>query len=369
MAELTLTKEDKTKILQEIEFGPIEGGDLEQLSGLISSMRPYSTDQVRVRDFSPDYFHWMYFRNPAGAAYTCCAKHRDKLVCSFAMAPKRVWFKDRVVMVGKTMEMFTHPEYQGMRLMSRTAGEVYQAARASGIDMWYVTPSANSYPIFTKKWGCVEAFTNNYVINVLRPSIMLSRVIRPGVLGWLAGLPMEFLLGLTRFFRFLPSGYGLEAKQSFGPEADALWERSKGRGIALVRDAEYLNWRYVDNPDRYLLFLCHGKGGEPAGILVLKHTLRRGRKVGEIVDFLCPPEDVVTRRAMFLLAIERLLRDGCIFAQAWAIEGTALERELRSAGISLRRKKLPILLSPEAPEEEFYNPQAWFLTQGDGNDL
>ncbi|MBU0755639.1 MAG: GNAT family N-acetyltransferase, partial [Planctomycetes bacterium] len=365
----TLEKPKKNSLLNEIEYGPIRESDLQDLSRLISGMRPYSTDQVRVRDFSSDYFHWIYFRNPAGRAFTCCARHQGKLVCSFAIAPKRIQMGNERLVMGKTMEMFTHPQYQGNGLITGVAERVFDAAGEAGIDMWYVTPSVNSYPIFRKKWGYIEAFTNHYVIKVLRPSALLSTMVRPRILGKIVGLPIDLALRLQRLFSSTPPEYAFEEVSSFGPETDALWERSKGYGLALVRDAQYMNWRYIDNPDSYISIRCNHRSGELAGTLVLKKTIRRGLPVGEIVDYLCPPEDSATRRALFLHGIERLQREGCVFAQSWAIEGTPLAREMKRAGFNLKRKKLPILLSPAASKPNFYNPEAWLLTQGDGNDL
>lgn len=369
MTATLANKTDKTADIDQIVYGPIEEGDLEELSGLISGMRPYSPDRVRLRDFSADYFHWIYFRNPAGRAYTCCAKHRGRLVSSFVIAPKRVQIGADVKVIGKTMEMYTHPDYQGRGLISKTAKRVFDAARADGIDLWYVTPSANSYPIFVKKWKCVEAFTNNYVIKVLKPSALLAALIRPSALGRIVGIPIDLAVEAARLFSPPPRNYTVREVDRFGPETDALWERSKGYGVALVRDADYLNWRYFDNPDSYIpLFCCRG-GSDRAGLVVLKKTIRRGCSVGEIVDFLCPPEDRETRRALLLHGIERLRREGCVFAESWAIEGTAIAREMQRVGLNLKRKKLPVLLSPGATGPEFYDRNAWLLTQGDGNDV
>ncbi|MFH2003089.1 MAG: hypothetical protein ABIK28_25715, partial [Planctomycetota bacterium] len=109
--------------------------------------------------------------------------------------------------------------------------------------------------------------------------------------------------------------------------------------------------------------------GSLDGILVLKHTLRRGKKAGDIVDFLCPAEENDTLHAMLRHGIDRLRRDGCVFAQAWAIRDTAMEKALARAGLSMKRKKLPILFSPNSEHPEIYDKDAWWLTQGDGNDL
>ncbi|MFH2001677.1 MAG: GNAT family N-acetyltransferase, partial [Planctomycetota bacterium] len=310
MNAITLQKNRKQKIVEDVEFAPLEAADLAELSEMISAMRPYSTDLVRLRDFSENYFHWMYFRNPAGRAITWGGKHDGRLVCSFAMAPKKMHIDSQTVTIGKTMEMFTHPDYQGLGLVSQAVKKVFSEARAQGITTWYVTPSKNSYPIFLDKWGYKEPFENHYVIKVLNLSSLLSAMMRPAWLGACAGAPLDLLLKASRLFTPLPKGYEVHEEKSFDSETDALWERSKGNRLALVRDAAYMNWRYVDNPDSYRV-LTFRRRGSLDGILVLKHTLRRGKKAGDIVDFLCPAEDNDTLQAMLRHGIDRLRRDGC----------------------------------------------------------
>lgn len=368
MTVLSLEPEQKKKIAEQIVFAPLEAEDLAPLSKMIRDMRPYSTDQVRLRDFSADYFHWMYFRNPAGRAVTWGGKHDGNLVCSFAMAPKRLHARSQTVLIGKTMEMFTHPDYQGMGLVSKAVKQVFAEAKAQGITSWYVTPSKNSYPIFLNKWKYEEPFDNHYVMKVLKPSALLSAVVKPSWLGEIAGMPLDFVAATARRLKQRPQGYEISELEKFGPETDALWERSKGRSLALIRDAAYLNWRYVDNPDTYIK-LGFRRQGKLAGILVLKHTLRRARKAGEIMDLLCPADDADTLQAMLLHAIDRLAADGCAFVQAWAVDDSAMERALANAGLTMKRKKLPILFSPESDLPDIYDKDAWWLTQGDGNDL
>ncbi len=360
---------EKDRILREVVYRPLGDEDLDQLAAMISAMSSYSPDTSQVRALTGDYYRWMYWRNPAGKAHTCCAIYRDTLICSFAISPKRVRIGSRELVIGKTMDMFTHPDFQGLRLMSRVSREVFEAARANGIALLYVTPSVNSYPIFTKKWGYVEAFDNHFLVRPLKPSAMLSTIVRPGIIGRLAGLPIDLALETAGHLLPPPSGYELQTVESFGPETDALWERCRGNGIALVRDSAYMNWRYRDNPDQYFQFHVHRRGSGLAGILVLKHTLRRGCRVGEIVDFLAPEGEVETRQAILRLGIERLREDGCVFVQTWSIKDSALEGDFKRSGFVIRRKKVPVLLSPGAEIGEFYDKERWFLTQGDGNDL
>ena len=102
---------------------------------------------------------------------------------------------------------------------------------------------------------------------------------------------------------------------------------------------------------------------------MLKHTLRRGLKVGEFVDLVSEPQDREVRATMLGYGLVRLRTDGCVFAQNWAIRESLLEKEMMAAGLTRRRKKMSFLLSPGATRPEWYDPNAWYLAPGDGNDI
>jgi hypothetical protein len=253
--------------------------------------------------------------------------------------------------------------------MSQLARRVFEAARQRGIEIWYVTPSENSYPIFLHKWGYVEKFEVIYLVKILRPGPLVASILKPRILGSIAGAAASALQQISRLRVSVLPDYEIRTIDRFGDEADELWQRSrKGYRVALVRDSDYMNWRYVDNPDPYKI-LEFRKKGYLRGILVLKHTIRRSLKVGDIVDYFCPFNDQETRRAMFLHGLDRLRREGCVIGESWVIDKSTMMTEMRQAGLRRERIRIKFLFSPDSPLTEFYDRDAWLLTQGDGNDI
>jgi GNAT superfamily N-acetyltransferase len=353
----------------EIEFGHLSEADLAGISDLITRMSSAEGD-LRLRDKTPAYYRWMYLANPAGPANVHSARHRGAVVSTFAVAPKIVQIDGRMTLLGKTMDIFTDPAYQGQGLMKRCADAVFREAAASGMDGWYVTPSVNSYPIFAGKWGYREDFRVVYRALILDYSRVLAAAIKPSGLGRAVGAVADAVRRLVprRPFR-LPRGYEVRPMTIFGEEVDQLWNKvADGYRVALVRDADYLNWRYVENPDHYwALGLDHN--GTLVGIIVITTTIRRGIRVGEIVDYVCAADDLATFRLLVRVAVADLKERGCALCQAWSIKGTRLDRRLRKAGLVLRRTDVKFLISPGFPDSAIYDPEAWLLTQGDGNDV
>lgn len=350
----------------EIEFGPLQEGDPEQISSLIINMS--DDNGLRLRDKSPAYYRWMYLENPAGPAVVHSAKLSGEIIASFAVAPKIFQVGGRRTMLGKTMDMFTNPDFQGKGLIKRCTTAVFEGAREAGMIGYYVTPSVNSYPIFTGRWGYQEPLRVVYRARILRFSPVLGAMLKPAGVGRLIGRVLDAIpLGRGRLR--LPAGYSVAPMESFGPETDQLWERvARTYPVAQVRDASYLTWRYLANPDEYTIFrlTC---AGELRGIVVLTETLRRGVPVTEVVDFVCPADDETTFRALIAVATDHARRQGHALIQAWSVLGTSLDARIRRSGLSMNRTDVKVLLSPELTDPLLSDPESWLLTQGDGNDV
>ena len=136
----------------------------------------------------------------------------------------------------------------------------------------------------------------------------------------------------------------------------------------MIRDAEYMNWRYLDGPDRYEVFRFQ-RGESGLGFLVLKQTTRRGQPCGDVVDVLHPKDDRETLDHMLRWAVDWCEDAGCVLAQTWFLAEGKLAADLRAAGFRWRRAKVPFLLSPDSPYAAVYEPSQWTLFLGDGNDI
>ena len=361
-------KEPPGKHFEDIEFGPLSDSDFAGISDLITRMST-GTDQ-RLRDKSPAYYRWMYEANPAGRAIVHSARHRGAVVSTFAIAPKTIQIDGHKIVIGKTMDMFTDPAYQGKGLIKRCTDAVFQEAKSSEMGGWYVTPSVNSYPIFKEKWGYREDLHLIYRARILDYSEVLSAAIKPRRLGHAVGVVADAVLSvLPKRAAGLGDGYETVTIGRFGAEADELWaEVAAGYKVALVRDAAYLNWRYIDNPDDYWV-IGVSQVGKLIGLMVLTTTVRRGIKVGEIMDYVCAVDDRATFNELVRLALVDFEQRGCALAQAWSIKGTTRDAWMTKAGLFLARTEVKFLISPQYPSPAIYDPEAWLLTQGDGNDV
>lgn len=353
-------------MVDDLSFSRLGHSDFDGIAALISGMSNQSG--LRLRDKTAAYYRWMYFDNPVGPAIVYTAHAGEKIVASFALAPKRFIIDGEELVIGKTMDMFTDPRFQGRGLIKRLTDHVFAAASTAGMPGWYVTPSVNSYPIFRTRWGYGEPFHVNYRAKVLSYTPVLGAALpRIAPVARTVGTITDRLI--ATFGHHKPrSGGQLARLTHFDGRASDLWLRvAQNHRIVQVRDPAYLNWRYFANPDAYTVVGVE-RGTDLAGIMVLTGTVRRGVQVAEIVDYLCPPDDRQTFGLLIAFAQDWARANSMALLQAWAIAGTQAEAALVSEGLRIRRTQVKFLLSPGFPGPGS-DPNGWFLTQGDGNDV
>jgi GNAT superfamily N-acetyltransferase len=89
----------------------------------------------------------------------------------------------------------------------------------------------------------------------------------------------------------LRRGRGMHRVLRFHQRWDDTWEVIRQRyGFTTWRDAEFLNWRYIDYP--YPLYSCYAAGGgtTPAAMTVLRLERTPWGPVLRVVDLVCAPE-------------------------------------------------------------------------------
>jgi len=360
--------EQKTKILSEIEFKRCEVEDVKGISDLITQMHPESPKWMNLRSRSPEYYNWIYFKNPVGNAIVFCAKHNGKIISTFAMAPKSFYFFGKEIVIAKTMDMFTHDDYQGLGLMSKLSKLVFDKSKEQMTQMWYVTPSVNSYPIFKNKWKYKETVKLYYCLNLLDPIPLLRAHLNKAIIKKLLWLPSVCFKNINNIIN-IKNPKNLIYLDSFGDDVDALWSNMKDHlKISIIRDSKYLKWRYIDNPDSYKIIGIDSSDGL-LGIIVLKETIRKGLKIGEIMDLLYVKCDRSIARTLLKASLFYFKHSGCAAAQTWTIKDSGLEKDYKACGFIFPRKEVKFLFSPETAYPEFYSPHSWYLTQGDGNDI
>ena len=202
--------------------------------------------------------------------------------------------------------------------------------------------------------------------NVLRGKLPRPAVYAAG-LGLRASATLRDLLGERR-------QYEARVLERFDGRHDQLWQAaSRDLTCAVVRDASYLNWKYVDQPGQQFLPLELFDGDDLKGIAVwmfrnADDTYRYRRAF--LVDLVTPLADAASLR--------QVIRAACAAATAAEADSLIchhidgrLTDALRDSGFYLRKPERFLLIDPgplSGPaRERVLSASSWFVTQGDSD--
>jgi len=264
----------------------------------IDRFRPDDRRQVEAlyrRVFGPDAaeanrlrWDWQYRRNPhvpADGPLIWIAREGTTIVGQYATMPVRLSVGGREIPAAWGTDVMVAPERQRQGLgdvLFRTWERNTGAALGLGL-------SEASHRLFQKmQWpdvGPVPCLVKPLSRRALRRSnwpMAVNRFVSYVTYPW-----------VRLVSRAKPLKGEVEIVRHFGDSFTRLWERVGPKfGLAVRRDAAYLNWKYIQAPHVRYIVAALMRDGEAAGYAVYRHVREPRGRATLLVDFLTDPEDV-----------------------------------------------------------------------------
>jgi hypothetical protein len=228
---------------------------------------------------------WQYARNPnnpSGIPEIWIAREGPTIVGQYATMPVRLWVKGQEVYGSWGMDVMVAPERQRQGLgeiLFRTWDQNVGAALGLGL-------SESSYRLFKKlKWpdvGPLPCLVKPLTRRALRrPSwpMAINRLVSA------LTLPLVLIVSRTK-----PLVAQVEPIRRFDAGFTALWERLTPKlDLSVRRDAEYLNWKFVEPPHVRYTIVALKREDRIDGYVVYRHAQEPRGRVTLLVDFLTDP--------------------------------------------------------------------------------
>ncbi len=253
----------------------------------------FGADDPRFVPRTMEEWRWAFERNPAGQRIWV-AEHEGEIVAQCAALPFRVRIDGFESSFTQGVDSMVHPAHR-------------QGLKRPGLFV------ATAKPFFRE-------FNGRGSVGPGKDLLHYGWPVEP---AWRIGRTfLGYEIVRTQLVHFAAPGPGpseipgrIERLERFGPETLALYERcARNFGASTIRDARYLNWRFVENPRfRYHRFAVRD-GGELRGYAVFRRADSPRRGSGLVLDWLVPEDDDEAGA---------LLRDA-VFAQARSDEAEAV---------------------------------------------
>jgi GNAT superfamily N-acetyltransferase len=333
--------------------------------------------QCFKKPLSPRGLAWRYDDNPLGESVSFVARPPGgEAISGYACNARRAIHggdEATLATVGETGDVMTHPDWRKRGVFSRLDRAAMEEARRRGWVLAFGLPNRKSAHIFVElgweRIGSVRGWTF-----VLRADAAAREVrAREGRLrAWFAGLDARKCAGGRRDLDAARQRFRRAQLERFPREVEDLSRAVEPRfAFMLRRDADYLNWRFVQAPSKLHRALGVFDGPALAGYAVVQLP-RRGESTGYLVDVLGRDDTAI--QACIGEALIELENERASLVQSTAIEGSWWSERLRAAGFLASRddSALDVILHPLAPQHPLVaaarDASRWYFTDGDRDD-
>lgn len=311
-------------------------------AGILNLDRAVEEHPWNRRDLSN--WVWKYRGpNPAGSPLIYVAENDGEIVAHFAIMPMRYRIDGQTVLGSHSLAMMVTPAWQNRGLIKFVADKLLADAVEAGLAFTYGYPNDNAYDLHLKLLGYEDVCRQQLWQRELA-SGEASKGEAPNI--------------------------GLDWREItvFSAEAEALFSRTEPRlGAAVLRDAAFLNWRYLARPDvRYFAFGAY-RGAELAGYCVLKLYQEGSLLRGHFLDILAVADDDEAGGFLLDMGLDFFRSKGCGEVNLWMqgspfICGLLARRDFRT--VSSR----PFICRFNR-DKGYFQPRLtdknWYFTMGD----
>jgi len=217
--------------------------------------------EVFEREMSLEEWRWKYVRGGERKVYSAVAvDERDGIVAHYGGMPHRMIYQGREVYGLAIGDVMTHAGHRGFKLFKEVASLVPDEAVRDGIILGYGFPNERALRL-PEKLGLYEKIED--VCEANKETRFWNNAVR-------------------YVYKLFPLSYD-------DRRIDDLWEEEKDNNVlSVVRDRDYLEWRYQRHPlfSYELWGLRKRWSSRLRGLAVLRREDEKERVL--IMDFVCP---------------------------------------------------------------------------------
>ncbi len=347
----------------------------------------YSADDASAcielfRRLSPEtrvterFVDWQLERGPAGPAIGMVAREpsMSRLIAQAAMTPVGMRLSGKSIVAGLTLNPMVDSDYQGRGVLLDLLRKLDATAAEEKVAFSYAFPDDTSLPVLVKQGGFKEVASLSLLIRPLKPETLAMKTTGSRVLARTATIArMVWRMPPPAKQRDVP-GLTIDRVTEFDEPFAVFWRRVQGVApLIVVRDSAFLNWRYIEAPDREYVAFAARSEGKVRGLIVLRAAPLGRFSAGLVVDFIVEAsgEGRAAGRLLIDRAVAHFADQDLDLLATLSLRHTDEYRLFRASGFWLPPKFLEphplhfVVRSHAEEADAAYDLHNWFLTLGD----
>jgi hypothetical protein len=315
-------------------------------------------------DATVDRYEWLYCKNPAGTArvWVAYGSEAGKIIGVSSAFPRRVYSRAQEIRGYVLGDFCIHPDYRSLGPAIALQRSTLEDLSRDGAGFVFDFPSTSMLAIYKRlRIGPQES-----AIRFAKP-LRADRQIQKRIPGKAAGAVVSAAANVALRLRDASLGRSspwmiAEEIGPCGEEFTQVFRQWAPRiGICADRSAEYLNWRFLQHPQRRYQLLTARKDGRLCGYLIYHWE----GEDATVVDVLAEDERVSKALVMGTIAVTR--NCGVHTLSAPLLESHPGRRVFEDCGFQPRESSPVVVLSlpwnGNRPEGQVADH--WYLTHGD----
>jgi len=376
------------------KWNVVSGNGNEEIQAAVNFLDKEFGDRNTSLYWTTELLKWKVNNsNPAGSGIIFIANLNGQTVGSVTLTLKRLYFNAQIYTVAEIGDTYTHSallgkssrnkylcnsEYSGSyqtnkyikgSIFGRLVAESVDWARSAGVKAIYGTPNKNSCAGYVK-------WLNFDLVNSSRGLVRMRLIVTSKLLQTRNWMPKPFakicghlLFSCSQTLLFFPTlnlvkFQLIELVEPAGIEFDELWNSSLKKYASLVKDKNWLIWRYQNQPEvNYRIFTLRSNGKLYGWIVLKVHQSESGETI-TICDWLYRVDS--TLWIAFMFKVLRLLNYQEKIVKLWSCNNTLFQKKLWYLfGISV--KDISIILKPLSKDENLFKNIDFFEEFSIGN--
>ena len=311
------------------------------------------------RSSGPEYYKSKLLNSPFGMSYVTRALDENKKCIGLTTLTKKMFrVNNNNYSSFELGDSYVSKEFQGIGIYSKILKDALSNNKLkNNSEFLFSTPNKNSMPGLIKKGFIHSGYKIYTKILPLNFSLLFNlNLIKPFV--------YMYLFFIKFFLLFLSLSIDLKVLQinSFFELPDKF---SHNNDIAQYRSKDYLKWRFINNPDTYLIYSVYLKE-KYIGYLVLKEGLHNSIKVLYLADiFFEKKYSKYSSKAIAKIILNNFNKYA--FLSAWISKKSHLWSKI-SFCLPITYKYIPFIIHKELSNDIFFDDHRdvhFVLSDGD----
>ncbi len=159
----------------------------------------------------------------------------------------------------------------------------------------------------------------------------------------------------------------IQERECFDESFDRFWEKHQlFFPVIIRRDRQFLNWKYLEQPDMHYRIFTSSRDGEMSGYLILRCAYPPETNSGIIADLLADPDDTASLRALLFHALKIFKAEKMKYVYA-ASTIPAYQSAFQAVGFRKKKTIVPLLHSRlnDSQDSLLFSKSSWFLGRSD----